>query len=90
MMIQDMDRARADIVMLQETHFKDLKIPLLKSKHFPFVYHSAYAEAKSRGVSILISARVPWNLIDVQTDKEGRFLFLKGCIGDIKLTLANL
>lgn len=29
-------------------------------------------------------------LIDYQTDKEGCFLYLKGLIGDRKVTLANL
>lgn len=90
MLLHDMRRARADIVLLQETHFRENSLPLLKNRHYPMVFHSNYTEAKSRGVSILISSRVPWKLIDSQTDREGRFLFLKGQIGDKTVTLANL
>lgn len=54
------------------------------------VYHSTYTEATSRGVSILISAKIPWTQIDAKTDKEGRYLFLKGRIGDVKVPFANL
>lgn len=85
-----MRRTRADIVLLQEMHFRENNLPILKNRHYPMAFHSNYTEDKSRGVTILISARVPWSLIDSQTDKEGRFLFLKGQIGDRKVTLANL
>lgn len=90
MLLHDRRRMRADIVLLQETHFRENSLPLLKNRYFPTVYHSQYTEAKSKGVSILVSARVPWTLIDVQMDKEGRFLFLKGVIRDRKVTFANL
>lgn len=89
-LLHDMRRLRVDGVLLQETHFRENNLPLLKNRYFPSVYHSQYTEAKSREVSILISAKVPWTLIDAQTDKEGRFLFLKGKIGDRQVTLANL
>lgn len=90
MLLHDMQRMKADVVMLQETHFRESNLLLLKNRYFPTTYHSQYTEAKSRGVSILFSARVPWKPLDVRTDKEGRFLFLKGMIGDRKVTFANL
>lgn len=52
-------------------------------------YHSTNSAAKSRGVSILISSKVPWMCLDTITDPNGRFLFLKGMIGGIRVTLAN-
>lgn len=89
MLLNDMKRMKADIVLLQETHFRDDKLPILKNRHYPTVYHSTHSEAKSRGVSIQISAKVPWSLVDKKTDTAGRFLFLKGLIGSTKVTIAN-
>lgn len=60
MLLHDMRRLRADIVLLQETHFRDDKLPILKNKYYPMVYHSSYANAKSRGDSILIAAVDTW------------------------------
>lgn len=68
--LHDMRRLRADIVLLQETHFSDEKLPILKNRYYPTVYHSSYANAKSRGVSILIAAGVPWTLGDAKRDAE--------------------
>lgn len=89
MLLHDMRRMKADIVLLQETHFRRNTLPVLKNRYYPTVYHSTYSEAKSRGVSILISARIPWTLTDAKTDKEGPYLFLKGQIGDVQVTFAN-
>lgn len=84
-----MKRLKADIVLLQETHFRENAFPILKNRYNPTVYHSTYSEAKSRGVSIQISAKIPWSLIAMKTDPSGRYLFLKGMIDDVKVTLAN-
>lgn len=84
-----MQRLKADIILLQETHFRENTLPILKNKYYPTAYHSTYFAAKSRGVSILISARIPWTHIDAKTDPAGRSLFLKGQIGDVRVTLAN-
>lgn len=90
MLLHDMRRMKADIVLLQETHFRENTLPILKNRYFPTVYHSTYTAAKSRGVSILISAKILWTQIEAGTDTEGRYLFLKGRIGDVQVTLANL
>lgn len=90
MLQNDMKRMKADIVLLQETHFRENAFPILKNRFYPTVYHSTYSETKSRGVSIQISARVPWSLLDIRTDPMGRYLFLKGMIGEVKVTIANL
>lgn len=86
MLLHDIRRMKADIILLQETHFRENNLPVLKNRFYPISYHSTYTEAKSRGVSILISARIPWT----HTDTQGRYLFLKGQMGDMKVTLANL
>lgn len=71
MLLQDMRRLKADVILLQETHFKNNTIPILKNKYFPIAYHSTNSQAKSRGVSILISAKIPWTELDTRTDPEG-------------------
>lgn len=90
MLLHDMRRLKADVIFLQEKHFRNNCLPILKNRFYPVVYHSKYAKAKSRGVSILFSAKLPWTCIDTKTDGEGRYLFLRGRIGDVEESLANL
>lgn len=90
MLLQDLYRHKADIALLRETHFRGDKLPILRNRTFPLAYHATNPEAKSKGVSILISSKVPWTCLDTVVDPAGRFLFLKGRIGDVKVTLANL
>lgn len=84
MLLHDMQRMKADIILLQKKN----TLPILKNRFYPTVYHSTYSEAKSRGVSILISAKTPWTHID--TNPVGCYLFLKWLIGVVWLTFANL
>lgn len=90
MLFQDLHRLKTDLAFIQETHFKGDKFPLLQNKFFPKVYHSTNGNAKSRGVSILISRSVPWTYEDKRADPEGRFLFLRGTIGGVEVTLDNV
>lgn len=90
MLLNDMRSLKADIIQLQETHFREKTFPILKNRYFPTVYHATNSEATSRGVSILISANLPWSLIDTIADPGGRFLFLKGMLGGVKVTIVNL
>lgn len=87
MLLQDLKQSHSDVAYIQETHFKEGKAPTLKNSLHPFVYHAFNRTSKSRGVSILISRQ---SLRDIRADKEGRFLFLKGTIGGIKVTLATV
>lgn len=90
MLLQDLHHLKSDVAFIQETHFRNDKLPILKNRSFPTVYHSTNQSAKSRGVSILLSGRVPWSFIDLIMDPGGRFLFVKGLIGDVRVTLANM
>lgn len=47
-------KSRADVVFLQETHFKSNNIPNLHDKFYPIAYHATTTESKSKGVPILI------------------------------------
>lgn len=59
MLLHDLQCLKSDIAFIQETHFRDNKVLLLRSESLPMVYHATNQSAKSRGVSILISGRVP-------------------------------
>lgn len=82
--------SKAHIVLLQETHFRTNSIPKLKDQHFPTAFNSSNSEAKSKGVSILISKNCPFQVTEVQRDPLGRFLFLKGTLHHMPLTIANI
>lgn len=90
MLLHDLKHHRADLALIQETHFKSSNHPILKNKLFPLAYHSTNGSSKTRGVSILISHKVPWKYTDIRCDPEGIYLFLKGEIGGVQVTLANI
>lgn len=90
MLLDDLKRSHADIAFIQETHFKNDKLPILRNRLYPVTYHSTNLTAKSRGVSILISSKIPWKCQSYTSDPEGRYVFLKGLMGDTQVTLATI
>lgn len=90
MLLQDLYRMKSDVAFIQETHFKEGKLPILKFKFFPVVYHSTNESTKTCGVSIMISSRVPWTCLDVKSDSGGWYLFVRGTIGGTEVTLASI
>lgn len=90
MLLHDLQHLKSDVAFIQETQFRDDKVPILKSRLLPTVYHSTNQMAKSRGVSIILSSRVPWFFVDAVRDPGGRFLFVKGRVGDVGVTLATV
>lgn len=90
MLLNDLKRSKADVAFIQETHFKTGAPMCLKNRYFPTTYHATNPSAKSKGVSILISGNVPWTCRDTRIDTEGRYVFLKGLIGDVLVTLATV
>lgn len=90
MLLQDLHHKKTDVDFIQETHFRDGRLPILKNTFFLVVYHSTSKSTKSRGVSILTSRKVPWTCVDVKADPGGRYLFLRGTIGGTGITLASL
>lgn len=87
MLLNVLKSSHADVAFIQETHFKYDKLPILKSRFFPLTYHSTNPLAKSKGVSILVSSKLPWKCQAEMMDSEGHFVFLKGLVGE---TLAML
>ena len=75
-LVQWLSHQRADIVLLQETHFT---IDLVKTLIYEFnewnLYHS-FGTSNCKGVSILINKCLNSNTIDKIHDTDGRYLFM--------------
>lgn len=85
-----LQRSKIHVALIQETHFRTDSIPKLYNHQFPLVYHASNTEAKSKGVSILISKQCPLQVTEVQRDSQGRFLFIKGTLHHRPVTIANI
>uniref|UniRef100_A0A667X9Y1 exodeoxyribonuclease III n=1 Tax=Myripristis murdjan TaxID=586833 RepID=A0A667X9Y1_9TELE len=79
----------SDIAMLQETHLKNEESLKLKQRWVGQVFSSPGGRG-TKGVSILISKKISFNLIDSVCDKEGRYLVLHGTLQNEKCTLVNI
>lgn len=66
----------ADIVFLQELHFKAGQIEYLKRRWVGEAFEAVYT-SRSRGVGILINKRIPFKLVSQYSDPYGRYLIIK-------------
>ncbi|CAH2301598.1 Hypothetical predicted protein, partial [Pelobates cultripes] len=78
------------IAFFQETHFHAPQAPKFSNKHYPNGHFAHNPSTKSKGVAILFSANTQFHLEAEVRDTEGRYLFIKGKIGNSTLTFANL
>lgn len=60
--------AKADIVFVQETHFRADSTPKLYNHNFPAVHHATNPCSKSKGVSILIAKHCPFQMSESLAD----------------------
>ena len=74
----------------QETHLSDAEHEKLKKIGFRNTFFSSYKKGKRRGVAILISNAVKFELISQINDREGRFVLVKGKIDQKEVTLFNV
>uniref|UniRef100_A0A8C5M417 Reverse transcriptase domain-containing protein n=1 Tax=Leptobrachium leishanense TaxID=445787 RepID=A0A8C5M417_9ANUR len=86
---RDLHSYNADIVCLQETHFRRLDHPRLYLPQYSQQYHSTY-RAKSRGVTILVHNRVAFQSHRIITDPQGRYIILICTINDRTYTLVSV
>ena len=68
-------KQRADIVVLVETHVEGRLQMALRRPWIGWAYHSSHS-SHARGVSVLIAKTVHFELCDVQSDPQGRYVFL--------------
>ncbi|CAH2300519.1 Hypothetical predicted protein [Pelobates cultripes] len=88
-LLEDLKRASADIVCLQETHFVKLRVPQFGTREYPMQFHAAHT-FKVRGVSILIHKSLSFELLKLITDSQGRYLMILCTINDITYTIVNV
>lgn len=82
-------KSRADIVFLQETHQGSAQHDLFKCKRFSLQIQ-APGTSKARGVAILISAALRPEILSVERDPAGRYIFSNVKINDALYTLASI
>lgn len=75
--------------MLQEKHLNLEESLKLKQRWVGQVFSSPGSRG-CRGVSILISKKISFNLIDMVSDKGGRYLILFGTLQNVKCTMVNI
>lgn len=89
-LLLSLQKNKADIIFLQETHFKTSSIPKLSNYRYPTFFHATNKSAKSKGVSILLAKNCPFHIKDTCIDTEARYLFVKGTLYGRRITLANI
>ncbi|CAH2274202.1 Hypothetical predicted protein [Pelobates cultripes] len=89
-LLRELQRDRAAIALLQETHFQKGLAPPLRNKHYPTNYFSNHPAAKKAGVAIMIATRVQFRELDKEIDERGRYAFIKGEISDRRYTIATI
>lgn len=75
-----MKREKQDIIFWQETHLSNIEHDKLRKMGFKNMYYSSFERGNTRGVAILISNRVNFMFSSQITDKEGRYVLVKGFI----------
>lgn len=73
--LKDFKRSNADVVLIQETHFRAGGLMKFASKHFPNSYMASDTTSKA-GVAILIKKSWPIKIKDRYIDPHGRFVIL--------------
>ena len=81
---------KATIVFLQETHFTT-EIEYLVKKDFElFDVYNSYGDNASRGCATLISKSLNANMIDINTDENGRYIFINLELENTIYSLLNI
>ena len=88
--LQEMKRLSANIVFLQETHLKITSKTRLNSKEFPTWIHSYSPNKRSKGTAIGFDRNIRFSLEATEIDPDGRYLFVKGTLLNMRYTLVNV
>ena len=88
--IAKLRKARSDMVFLQETHLARNEHEKLKKLGFTNSFYSSCKNSRRRGVITLISNNISFEVITVETDKNGRYVIVKGRCNKVVFTLVNV
>lgn len=83
-------KERSHVVFLQETHLSQQGHKKLTRFGFRNTYFSSYKKGPKRGVAILISNSVNFEIIKETSDNEGRYVIVKGKLDNSLITLVNV
>lgn len=83
-------RDKVEVALLQETHLKEAEHTRLKRMGFKYQFGSSYTAGHRRGVAILISSRISFELTFEKKDKEGRYILIRGILGGVLVTILNV
>lgn len=89
-MIAKLKREKIGVAFWQETHLSDLEHEKLKKMGFRNSFFSSHRSGNKRGVAILISNSICFELISEHKDNEGRFILIRGKLGHKEVTLCNV
>lgn len=74
MVLREINRLKAHIGFLQETHFRADRVPCLRDRKYPLTYHACATDTKTKGVSMIIGKNIPWTFIDKWSDNMAPLL----------------
>uniref|UniRef100_A0A8C5QIU9 Reverse transcriptase domain-containing protein n=1 Tax=Leptobrachium leishanense TaxID=445787 RepID=A0A8C5QIU9_9ANUR len=82
-------KLRADVVLLQETHFTRARVPGYWGEGYTAHYHSAGSTRKT-GVSILMRGSLHFHLTQQESAMDGRYLRVSGTIEGKPVTFVSV
>lgn len=85
-----MRKEKNQVIYLQETHLSQQEHVKLKKFGDKNVFFSSFRKGPKRGVTILISNSINFELTKEINDKEGRYVVIKGKLDDNPVTLVNV
>lgn len=85
-----MKKERIQVIYLQETHLSHQENDKLKKFGYKKTFFSTFMKGPKRGVAILISNSVNFEVTKEMSDKDGRYVIVKGKIDNNVVTLVNV
>lgn len=89
-MLAKMRKDKSQVIFLQETHMSNLEHEKLRKFGSSNTYYSSCKNSRKRGVVIMISNSLNFELIKEKRDDEGRYVIIKGRMDNVLVTFVNL
>uniref|UniRef100_H2ZRW5 exodeoxyribonuclease III n=1 Tax=Latimeria chalumnae TaxID=7897 RepID=H2ZRW5_LATCH len=87
--ISHLAHLKRDVAFVRETHLVPTEMRKLRTRWVGWVYYSSY-NSKSRGVYILIAKSVPFIKLSSKSDKEGRYMIVRGILWGTEVTMVGV
>ena len=85
-----MRKEGVEVALLQETHLSQKEHEKLKRNGFNQVFSSSYRTGHRRGVAIIISGKYMFEKLSETSDKQGRYILIKGRLEGELVTIFNV